>query len=270
MYDNYLFSSTNKTIVSEHIFKSGNCSKKIKNGILQKLVEVQGAIDTGVLAKMTGEQKIEISPGKVNVLSLQSMLIKNESLPENYRWVTQTEVTNTYVVGFDDEDEIRFSCGNCSSTGSKRLRIDKISSNGSTKSLWLAGIIQAGIEVYIANRNIPAHQQLNPEVDFKKSIYFSTTPQDYSINRNNLKYYRLSRPLTQGSPLKRNQLIPINLVRTGDMINLKLKHNNLNLTTKATAISSGKINDVVKIRNQRSGRIIQGRVIDYNRVEVEL
>ncbi|WP_347329500.1 flagellar basal body P-ring formation chaperone FlgA [Marinimicrobium locisalis] len=78
------------------------------------------------------------------------------------------------------------------------------------------------------------------------------------------------RPLQAGDPLRLSQLEAATVVRRGDQVRLKAKTGSITVDTKGTALSDGRVGDQVRVRNDRSERVIRGRVIGPGTVEVIL
>ncbi|WP_051235670.1 flagellar basal body P-ring formation chaperone FlgA [Marinimicrobium agarilyticum] len=80
----------------------------------------------------------------------------------------------------------------------------------------------------------------------------------------------LRRPLQAGDPVRLSQLEAPTVVRRGDQVRLKAKTGTITVDTKGTALSDGRVGDQVRVRNDRSERVVRGRVIGPGTVEVVL
>lgn len=75
------------------------------------------------------------------------------------------------------------------------------------------------------------------------------------------------RTLRAGEPLRPRDLERPQVVRKNRQVTVQYKSAGLHLTVRATALQSGALGDIIEIRNSKSKRIIQGRVIGPERVE---
>lgn len=80
----------------------------------------------------------------------------------------------------------------------------------------------------------------------------------------------LQRPLQAGDPVRLSQLEAPTVVRRGDQVRLKASTGTITVDTKGTALSDGRVGDQVRVRNDRSERVVRGRVIGPGTVEVLL
>lgn len=60
------------------------------------------------------------------------------------------------------------------------------------------------------------------------------------------------------------------LICKGDAITIIAKSKNFMIKTKGTALSSGNLNDQIKVKNARSGRIIKPKITAINQVTIHL
>lgn len=270
LYHNYIFTKAPKNLKNETLFRKSSCKEDTTKEILMHLYNSQGAIDSKRIKEyLFPSKEIKIIPDRISIHNLDNKLKNETNLRESYRFKVTNEMSHKYNLGFDNEDSIEFLCNNCHRTGKSHLRVIVTNSRGSKTTLWFKGEVLAGIKALIAKRDIPPHQKIKPENDFKTQIYYTSSPQNYQINQDEIRFSKLARTALRGSPIKRNQVLPINIIKAGSLVKTKLKYNSINLSGKMMAMSSGKFNDIIKLRHQGNGRIIQGKVIDYNLVEVE-
>ncbi len=254
----------------DHVFKSTTCSDKINKSIIEYLSEAEGALDSNYLQKVFKNSFKIIFPQRITVRNLDDLLRSNLDFKKNYKWFTKTESKNQYTFGYDNEDVIKTLCHHCETTGIKNLQIIINRFDGNRHALWLRGKVLSSVTAFISKRDLPALHTINLLRDFKKEIYFTEHPQKFASSKDELVYSKLSRSINRGTAIQRNQIIPMKLVKAGAIVNLDLKHKSLRLSSKAAAISSGKLNDIIRVRNLKTGRIVQGKIVDFNKIEVEL
>lgn len=80
----------------------------------------------------------------------------------------------------------------------------------------------------------------------------------------------LRRPLQAGDPVRLSQLEAPTVVRRGDQVRLKARTGTITVDTKGTALSDGRVGDQVRVRNDRSERVVRGRVTGPGAVEIVL
>lgn len=268
-YANIVF-LRNTNLKTNQAYKKSNCSEKINKLFLEYLKESQGTIETKNLVRYLKNPDMKITPARIAVRSLRNILINELNFDNNYKWETLNEVNNQLIIAYDHEDDIRFLCRRCNHLGKNNLKVLINRYNGKKNVFWVKGNILSQVKTFVATRDLPALKSINPSSDFREEVIYSKKPSDFLIDKDILKYSKLSRSINKGLPLQRNQIIPIKLVKAGAVVNVNLKSDQIQLSSKAAAINSGKLNDIIRVRNFKTGRVIQGRIVDYNKIEVEL
>lgn len=81
---------------------------------------------------------------------------------------------------------------------------------------------------------------------------------------------QLKRSISQGEAIRSHFITAPKVVKRGDEVVLAALLGNTQITTEATALTDGKIGDQIRVKNNRSTRIVKARVIAPGRVEVVL
>lgn len=80
----------------------------------------------------------------------------------------------------------------------------------------------------------------------------------------------LRRPLKPGEPVRLGLLTEPMVVERGDQVRLRARVGTISVDTTGTALGSGRVGDQVRVRNDRSERVVRGRVTAQGTVEVTL
>lgn len=138
---------------------------------------------------------------------------------------------------------------------------------------WAVNIsvnIMAYDEVVVSSRPIPRHSKIMPgmlttierEVTSLHSGYFKSTKHiigaiaKYSIGGNRV--------------LKPGSVLPPKLVTKGEKVVIKANTQGLSIRTSGVALNDGAMGEVVKVKNTRTTRIIEGRVSAAGQVTVSM
>ncbi len=78
------------------------------------------------------------------------------------------------------------------------------------------------------------------------------------------------RPLLAGHLIKRTDVMPRQLVAKGDFVTVHFHSKTMSLTYRGLAMENGAINDVIRISNPRSKKVIEGKVIGPNVATIQL
>lgn len=78
------------------------------------------------------------------------------------------------------------------------------------------------------------------------------------------------RPLIAGRLIKRTDVMPRRLVAKGDFVTVHFRSKTMSLSYRGLAMEHGARNDVIRIRNPRSKKIIEGKVVGPNVATIQL
>ncbi|CAH9065951.1 hypothetical protein PSECIP111951_03499 [Pseudoalteromonas holothuriae] len=78
---------------------------------------------------------------------------------------------------------------------------------------------------------------------------------------------RSKRTLREGMPIGMNQIC---MVCKGDIVNIYAKTPTLTIKTSGVALQDGNLGEQIRVKNQKSGKIVSGRVKDVDSVEVNI
>lgn len=216
------------------------------------------------------EQINEVTPKTFSLLSLKNFITQQLKLPNNL------SVENAEIVGIkkhfniSNGSSITINCNNCDNSGTKNFSIAFKNNDSLLETVWVKCTISALADVIIANTTIsPGINTLDESMFSKKQIYLSTT-NDLFSDFEKIKFYRTNRNFRSGEIVKRNDLIPIILVRQGTPIQTIFQSNGLTITGNAYATNSGKIGDIIEFKNIKTNKRLIGKVVDFNKVQVNL
>jgi len=94
--------------------------------------------------------------------------------------------------------------------------------------------------------------------------------QGFVTGADNLLDMELRRPLREGEPFRQSILVEPLAVERGDQVRLRANAGPIDVHTSGTAMSSGRIGDQIRVRNDRSERVVRGRIVANGTVEVLL
>lgn len=247
-----------------------NCSKKIQNHFFRTIGNLEGAINAERLQVMISNN-LKISPKKIDILSIETHLkeklnISNQQFIRNFKF-TQKRKYLPLING----ESLSVSCDTCEFLGHKSVKLIKGASGSMNNKYFWAEIdlLMEGQSLKAKSTLIVNNKPLSSN-DFEKALVYTQHPERFFIKEKSLKYYKLNRPLREGESLKFNALSPVHLVRPGVLVSIELNEKGIKLSGKALATRAGKLGEIIQLTNQKTRRPILGKVIDYNKVMVEL
>jgi|GEM_PF-2336650 len=251
--------------------KHKDCSSKQITSLLNLLNDFQGTLSQRVINSELRKEEIYLKKA-IFVKSLESLINEKVNTPKGWKLMNPIPISpkmNFFTVLA--EENISIHCDNCNQPGNRSLKIVRSNPiSGKTDQQWAKVEVAVKGNSLIAKQNIPVNNKaLNPS-DFEERSFYSTNPEKFFTNKSQLVFYKLNKAITQGSSLNFSDISSINLIKMGRPVRVILRSGTLILQSKAVANQSGKLGDVIRLRNLSTNKTIIGKVTDFNKVEVEL
>lgn len=265
----------NQTLNSSDIIHSSTCDNIVLNKISQLISNSSGTVGAdfikGELAKDFQTLSIEIKPRKLSLLELNSTLRDQLTNNSNLYFLDSKSLNGLRTLGLVEGEQLKANCESCNSFGEKNIKIDIANPLvNSTRTLWFSSRIMAKIKVFKAKRNL-SFQQKHLEVDdFYADEIYSGNPDNLVTTMDNIHFYKTNKTIVQGAAVSNLDLQPVNLINFGTPVNVILKNQNINLQRTAMPSRSALFGETIELRNPNNNKIIAGKVVDYNKVVIEL
>ncbi len=245
------------------------CKSDQVDHALSFINDLSGKITPRVLKTEFSEIKLNKS---ITITKLDEILNQNTALPKDWRLV-EARLAHGQKRAFSvsGEESLSFECLHCENTGKKNLKaIITNSITNNIRAVWFNATLAVKSKSLIATRNLSLNNQsLNPS-DFKIITTYSENPSQLFTKRDQLLFYKLNKGKSKGEAITFNDITPINLVSVGRPVTILLNTKGLTLEGKATPHQSGKLGQVIRLKNNRTNKTIIGKVVDFNKVEVQL
>ena len=128
----------------------------------------------------------------------------------------------------------------------------------------------AKIKVFKAKRNLSFQQKHLEANDFYADEIYTGNPENIVTTLDNITFYKANRTILQGSAVSNLDLQAVNLINYGTPVNVTLKNQNINLQRTAMPNRSAQFGEIIELKNPNNNKIIAGKVVDYNKVVIEL
>ncbi len=252
--------------------KSSNCPDKILHSLRQVLVKKKGPLKSAWF-KENYHAQADIVPGHVELVDLD-VFLKDRLFPGKKWFFKEVKILGNSQGYFPlDKDESLHvaECSHCHRPGSKTIKV-KIANElkGSVRQEWIKGRILVETEALVSKKNLMPHSSPLENGQFETKTVFSEWPEQFFTHRENLKFHKLNKPKRVGDILKSGDLTPIRLVFPGRLAKITLSSGGIKLLSKAMPMQTGRWGENIRLRNMRTKKIIMGRVVDFDKVVVEL
>lgn len=214
---------------------------------------------------------VEFEPGKIETSSIEELLKKNIDLPNNWTWTEIRILNQTQLLLLSAQERLSVKCTNCNSSGSKNIELTISNSlSGVSRKEWVNATIAIRAKALVAKTNLAVNNQaLNP-ADFEFKTIESVRPERFFTDQESLIYFKLNKPLAQGTALENTDITPVNLVTTTHPVQIIFKNDDIVLSGTAQALRPGKMGETIQLKNSLSKKTIVGKVVDFNKVLIEL
>lgn len=255
------------------LWLSSDCPNDFNQKLREFLLNARGPVRASQLKRILSEStstRFDIAPEKLRLLNLQERLeqrfgLSTKQVLKGFRLVDKGSLL------LNDHEFLDYECSDCASTGEKSIEL-KVSNNttGKSKTRWLKALGVVKTRALVPKSSLRVDQKgLTPQ-DFESVEVQTKQPEELFTDPKKLVFFRLNKPLGQGEALTHKDLTAINLVKIGTPVNVVLTNKNLSLRYRATALRAAKLGESVKLKAQNSQKIITGKVIDFNKVEIKL
>jgi flagella basal body P-ring formation protein FlgA len=127
----------------------------------------------------------------------------------------------------------------------------------------------AKIKVVKAIRNISFQQKNLDPKDFYFDEVLTLSPENALTSLDNITFYKSNKTIVQNAVVSNLDIQAVNLVNYGTPVIVTLKNDHIQLHKTAMPIRSARFGESVELKGLNN-KNISGKVVDYNKVVIEL
>ena len=266
--------SDDQALQARDLVKATTCSPEITNKLAGLISNSQGTVGADFLKselkKDFQDVEINFTNKKLSLLNLNDTL-KDQLLTNSNLYFTQARSLNgVSSLGLLEGEHLRPICDACTSFGEKNIKIDITNVVDNTnRTLWFASKIMAKVKVVKAKRSISFQQKsLSPE-DFYLEDVMTMNPDNALTTLDNIRFYKSNKTILQNAVVSNMDLQAVNLINYGTPVSVSLVSNSISLQRTAMPMRSARFGEVIELKGPNN-KNISGKVIDYNKVVIEL
>lgn len=151
-----------------------------------------------------------------------------------------------------------------------RITVPVECNSGHTWQVFVTAEIKLMIEVVVAKHSIRRGEILMDNDLIDTVMDMSNLRQGYLIDKKDAVGYELKRNVALGEPLRHQILAMPMVISRGEMVSISAVSSAMSVEASGTALSNGRVGDLIRVRNNRSGRIVQAKVKAPGKVEITL
>jgi len=250
-----------------------NCDQNITKATGQILSELEGrALATHVTEMLAqrGFLNVRISPQTVMVTQMKSLIRDQIDLPPGVQVKTTRGLNTQGFIALAPGDKLEVACSNCLFGQQQPINIIRVGFDGMNHSYMISADFKKMVRAYKLIQSIPAFSDISAS-EVLREVYVETIPHTELVNDlETLKFYKTNKPIKAGEMLKQADLNAMNLVRAGLKTEVVLENSVVRIKTHGISKSNGALGEIVEVYHQQKNKKYQGKVIDNNKVLVEL
>lgn len=258
--------------------KSDNYSKLVKSSdcndeTLRRFVNFAKAAQGTVSAHSFSQSfpGVTLEPSRVKFLTLEDQLSLRSILPNDGRVIEASRISGDGFISMSHDQRLDIECPTCSRAGESSVRVNIKDNFGAIqKTHWFKVTIGVPTQAFVATQTHKAGLLALDPKGFEMKTIFSAKPHQIVSSSTPLQFYKIARNLSAGEILETSNISPLQLVKPGVEAQVTVTDKNVTINGTATPLSYGVWGETIKLKNTRSSRIIMGKVVDHNKIVVEL
>jgi flagella basal body P-ring formation protein FlgA len=264
----------NTGLLAKEIVKKSDCESSTTREFVKFLTTTQGVVSSKQLTRMfksMANKNVVLTPKKISINKLEDFLTERIAFSKNWFVKEINSSKKNAAIVLNEGENLHIDCPTCNFPGSKSIRVitqNPIKNTNHFQMLNAKVLIKAIALVPRGVIQVDNHS-LSSKM-FKEQEVYVDNPAHIFTNKKALVFYKVNKPLNGDKPLLLNDLVSVSIVKAGTPTSILLNHDGISLKSTAIPLRNGKFGDVIQLRSSRSKKIIVGKVIDYNKVAIEL
>lgn len=254
------------------IIHPNNCTEEVLNDLSQILLTTEGRIAAYQIKEMmlAKNHHINVTPNSITVQNLKSLVRDQLMLPAGVHMKSIQAENSPSILSLSAGDRVEISCSSCLNGVNSSMNITIFRFDGTSQSLFARADFKKMVKAYRLVSPLASFQQLkDPQI--LKEEYVEEIPQtDLISDRDSLSFFITNKPLKAGELLRRSDLNAVNLVRAGTKTDVILENQMVRIKTQGISRANGSIGDFVEVYHPQKNKKYHGKVVDLNKVLVEL
>lgn len=252
--------------------KTRNCVDSLKREIQEILSEVEGRISAHQINEMLATKGYNITamePSTLVVRQLRSLIRDQLRLPPGVQVKTTRSADGASLIAIAPGDQIEVQCAQCLFGSQQPINVFVKGFDGSNKSHLASADFRKMVRAFRFTASTNSFTAI--DASMLREEYVESIPHTELItDLEQLKFYRSNKPLRAGELLKLSDLNAVSLVKAGLKTEVVLENQMVRIKTHGISRNNGSIGELVEVFHPQKNKKYQGKVIDLNKVLVEL
>jgi flagella basal body P-ring formation protein FlgA len=247
------------------------CPNDVSNEVISILNSVEGKISKKQIDEILSSKNLsaKIHPELIQIQNLTTLVREKFQLPINVEFELIDTINLPPMLTLNNGDNIDFDCNNCSFVMEQNLKLKFQKLNGEQDQLTLRLNFKNKIKAYVLKTFVPPFSQINRE-QLREEFIEPIPHTELITNIETLKFFKTNKPIKPGEILKKSDLNGSLLVKAGSNTEVIIENQLLKLKTTGISRNSGIYGDQVEVLNIQKNKKYVGKIIDINKIQVEI
>jgi flagella basal body P-ring formation protein FlgA len=253
------------------IIQHTGCNENMIQNLSSTLASVSGKITSLQFTEILKSQNdnVTIRPGVVEVQHIKDLVREQLKLPPGVLPRSFNAFNSPNYIALAPDERVDIECLNCLFGLQQPLNINITSLGGTVRALTLKADFKKMVRAYRVISFHPAFSEI-AETSLKEEYIESIPHTDLVTNLETLKFFKINKPLKAGDFLRQSDLNALSLVKAGLKTEVIIENELLKLKTSGISRSNGILGEFVEVFQPQMKKKYFGKVIDINKVLVEL
>lgn len=254
------------------VLRSANCDAKTLEDLHQIITSTEGRVASYQIKEMMSAKnhQVEITPQSVLIQQLRTLIREQISLPTGVQVKATRAINFSGIVPLPAGDKVEVSCNSCLFGTQQPIQVMIQGFDGTSQTMWATADFKKMVKAFRLTAPLPSFSTLSGAVSLKEEYIESIPHTDLITDVDSLKFYITNKPLKTGELLRKSDLNAVNLVRAGLKTDVVLENQMIRIKTQGISRSNGSIGELVEVFHPQKNKKYQGKVVDINKVLVEL
>lgn len=250
------------------VIQQTGCDETTMQLVNKTLASVEGKMTSFQFAEMM-KTPVSIQPNMIQVQHLKHLIREQLMMPPGVQLRSSDAVNSPNYIAVAPGDRVDVQCTGCLFGTQQPLNVNVIGFDGSNRSLTVKADFKKMVRAYRVLSFHPAFSEIASS-SLKEEFVESIPHTDLVTNLETLKFFKINKPMKAGDLLRQSDLNALSLVKAGVKTEVIIENELVKLKTSGISRSNGTLGEFVEVFHPQKNKKYLGKVIDINKVLVEL
>ncbi len=253
------------------VLAHSGCSAESIREISATLLSVNGKITKFHFTELLRTRNIqaEIKPHLFSVENIKHLVREQLKLPVGVHLQSSAAVNHPDYIVLSLGERLEIRCEACSFGLKDKMNLFVNSQDGSWKGYLINANFKRLVKAYRVTEFCHAFEVMSASVLLEAQV--EAVPHTELLSDiKHLGFYKLNKSLRPGELVRLSDLTPLDLVKAGVRTEVLIENDLIRLKTTGISRSNGSFGELVEVYHPQKNKKYQGKVVDLNKVLVEL